>query len=79
MNNIENIKLNPVVSYTTRPMRPNEQNGVEHLFISDSEALEILNNENIVAYTRIGEYKYFVTLDQLLDISKNLYYRSKRN
>lgn len=73
MNNIKNIKLAPVVSYATRPMREHETNGVEHLFISDSEALEIINNENIVAYTKIGEYMYFVTYDQIKDLSKNLY------
>lgn len=33
--NIPNAK--PLVSYTTRPMRPDETNGVEHWFVSETE------------------------------------------
>ena len=75
MNNIKNIKLKPVVSYATRPMRPNEQNGVEHIFISNSEAEEMIMSDDvqIAAYTKIGEYMYFVTYDQIKDLSNNLY------
>lgn len=48
-------------SYTTRPKRINETN--EHIFISDDEIKNY--TEKMVAYTKIGEYKYFATIDQL--------------
>ena len=62
-----------VVSYTTRPMRDYETDGVEHYFINDEEADRILNSEVVPAKTQIGEYRYFVTKNELEDKTKNLY------
>ena len=42
-----------VCSYTTRPKRPNETNGVEHYFISDEEMEKLRYDRDVVAYTRI--------------------------
>jgi len=48
-------------SYTTRSPRPNEYN--THIFIKPEEVIKYKNN--MIAYTRIGEYEYFATYDQL--------------
>lgn len=61
----------PVVSYTTRPKRENETDGVEHYFITPEEAKEKLKTEHVLAYTKIGEYEYFATVEALND--SNLY------
>lgn len=73
-----NIRLKPIVSYATRPIRENETNGVEHWFITENEAKEITGNNKLLAYTYIKDpnvpergYEYFTTLDQLGDC--NLY------
>ena len=73
-----NIRLKPIVSYATRPIRENETNGVEHWFITENEAKEITGKNNLLAYTYIKDpnvpergYEYFTTLDQLGDC--NLY------
>ncbi len=73
-----NIRLKPIVSYATRPIRENETNGVEHWFITENEAKEITGNNKLLAYTYIKDpnvpergYEYFTTLDQLDDC--NLY------
>lgn len=73
-----NIRLKPIVSYATRPIRENETNGVEHWFITENEAKEITGNNKLLAYTYIKDpnvpergYEYFTTLDQLADC--NLY------
>ena len=73
-----NIRLKPIVSYATRPIRENETNGVEHWFITENEAKEITGKNNLLAYTYINDpnvpervYEYFTTLDQLGDC--NLY------
>lgn len=55
----------PVISYTTRPMRIGEKNGVDHYFVSD-EAFDRL--ENITAYTKFDGYRYCVT-EELLERS----------
>lgn len=52
--------LNPVVSYTTRPMRENEKNGVDHWFVSDEE---FDNLGEMVAFTEFNGYRYGVTRD----------------
>ena len=41
-----NIRLKPIVSYATRPIRENETNGVEHWFITENEAKEITGKNN---------------------------------
>lgn len=67
------MHFDTIVSYTTRPIRDYETDGKEHWFIDEKEAQRLLNSQSIVAYTEIGEYKYFVTKQHLEDESKNLY------
>ena len=59
--NCFHIELKPIVSYSTRPPRYSEVNGREHYFISDKEADELLETKDVIAYTKIGNYRYFVT------------------
>ena len=59
--NCFHIELKPIVSYSTRPPRDSEVNGREHYFISDKEADELLETKDVIAYTKIGNYRYFVT------------------
>lgn len=56
-----------VVSHTTRPIRSNETNGVEHWFDSKEEFQNILDNQTVIAYTKIGEYEYCATLEDIED------------
>ena len=65
------IKLKPVVSYTTRKKRETETDGIQHYFIDDKTAEEKIINENIITYSQIGEIKYFITEDCLID--SNIY------
>lgn len=50
-----------LISYATRPRRENE--GDTHIFIQPSEVEQY--KDQIVAYTKIGDYEYFATKDQL--------------
>lgn len=59
------LKLKPVVSYTTRPKRSSETEGVEHYFIKPEEAKTIMEKEQVIAYTKIGEIEYFATIEAL--------------
>ena len=56
-----NLKI--LSSYATRPKRPGETN--EHVFISPEDVAKY--QDDIVAYTKIGDYEYFSTKQQLLE------------
>ena len=47
-----------VISYTTRPMRTYEEDGKQHYFVSDYAMDDLVDNEDFIAYTKIGEYRY---------------------
>lgn len=57
--------LKCVPSYTTRPIRNGEINGVEHIFIKPDEFQRYEKNTNIVAHQKLYGYDYFVTTDLL--------------
>lgn len=54
--------IQSLVSYTTRPIRPNEVDGVDHLFVTDDD---VPDRENMLAYTLYGGYHYWVSMNQL--------------
>ena len=57
--------LKKLKSYTTRPPRQNEED--THIFISPEDVQKY--QDDIIAYTKIGEFKYFATKSQLKDIN----------
>lgn len=59
----------PVIrSYTTRPMRTDEVNGVDHIFVSDADMPE---HDEMLAYTYFGGFHYWATTDQVDKIDKS--------
>ena len=48
-------------SYTTRPKREGEIDGVEHYFVETCN----VPRDKMVAYTQYGGYEYWVTIDQV--------------
>ena len=50
-------------SYTTRPKREGEIDGVEHHFVETCN----VPHDKMLAYTQYGGYEYWVTIDQLTD------------
>ena len=60
----------PIVSYTTRPMRTGEIDGVEHWFVTPQQKP---NKTKICAYTQFGGYEYWTTWDQFLSLFPNTY------
>lgn len=61
----EELNLNQVISYTTRPKRNGENN--THVFVDDTTYEHMKTNGNIAAYTNISGYHYWSTVDQLYD------------
>lgn len=73
---LADMEFAPLVLYTTRPMRENEQQGREYNFV-DREYFDRLDSENKVIEKRIyntiyGEWIYF-TAEESIDISKGNY------
>lgn len=62
-NKLEEQGYKILKSYATRPQRPGEGN--THIFIKPDEVEQYKNQ--MIAYTKIGEYEYFSTKDQLLN------------
>lgn len=58
------LGLTQVASYTTRPIRPGEVNGVGHIFLTDEE-YDRIPKEDIVASTYFSGYRYCATRQQL--------------
>ena len=50
-------------SYTTRPKREGEIDGVEHYFVDKCN----IPHDKMLAYTQYGGYEYWVTIDQVKD------------
>lgn len=52
----------PAISYTTRPMRPNEKNHVDYHFIKKNTFLKLISNDGLIEYRKYntveGEWYY---------------------
>lgn len=59
----EELGLSQVISYATRPKRQGE--GDTHVFVDDVTYEQMRADGNIAAYTKIGDYHYWSTVDQL--------------
>ena len=55
-----------VCSYTTRPMREGETDGVEHIFVTDND---VPDKSEMIAYTVFGGYQYWATKSQVKDVT----------
>lgn len=77
INDDKDLDLKPIISYTTRPKRINETNGVEYFFINKDE-LSKFEKENKVIEKRVyhtvhGEWFYGTINDGQIDLNKNNY------
>lgn len=61
----ERTGLKKLISYTTRERRVNE--GETHIFSTDADYEQIQSEGRIAAFTQIGTYKYWATIEQLYE------------
>lgn len=68
------LKLKKIVTYTTRPMRAGEQDGVEYFFCDDKRAEELEAAGKVIElrayHTIYGIWKYFTVDDGQVDFGK---------
>ena len=77
------MNLKPIVSYTTRPKRINETDGVEYFFI-DKNQLDKYKEENKVIEQRVyhtvdGDWYYCTINDKQIDLNKDNYLLSTKD
>ena len=61
----ERTGLKQLISYTTRERRTNEGN--THIFATEEDYEQTQSDGKIAAFTQIGAYKYWATIDQLYE------------
>lgn len=59
------IRLNPIILHTTRPMRDGESNGVEYYFDSEDEYHKLSLDCKICVCRVYNNWKYYITLDDI--------------
>jgi guanylate kinase len=68
------LKLKKIMTYTTRPMRAGEQDGVEYFFCDDKRAEELEAAGKVIElrayHTIYGVWKYFTVDDGQVDFGK---------
>ncbi len=57
----KSLHLPVICSYTTRPKREGETDGIEHFFVTEEE---MPSRESMLAYTYFGGYHYWATKEQ---------------
>lgn len=77
INNDKDLDLKPIISYTTRPKRINETNGVEYFFINKDELNEFERQNKVIEkrvyHTVHGDWFYGTINDGQIDLDKNNY------
>lgn len=71
------LNLKPIVSYTTRPKRTNETNGVEYFFINEKELNKFEKEDKVIGkrvyHTVHGDWYYCTINDEQIDLESNNY------
>lgn len=62
---METFGIKQIVSYTTRPMREGEVNGIGHFFVTEPLAEHLLMSYRPLAYTLFGGFRYFALFRNL--------------
>ncbi len=73
----KDLNLNPIVLYTTRPIRDGETDGVDYHFISEDQVKELDKMGHIVEMrtydTMYGPWRYLTVDDGQIDLEKKNY------
>lgn len=71
------IQLNSIVSYTTRPIRDGEREGVEYHFTDEEGYQKLLRQGSIIEarayHTCFGIWRYFTVADETVRLEDNSY------
>lgn len=75
--NNNDLRFKTIVSYTTRPIRDGETDGIEYYFTDKNKFIELKNQNKIIEYreynTVHGIWYYYIVDDVQINIMKNNY------
>lgn len=69
---LRTIGIEPLVSFTTRPMRKGEMNGIEHYFVKGN--VMPIDRREMLAYAHFGNYDYWTTPQQIEELGNCISY-----
>lgn len=73
----EDIRLNRIVPYTTRPIRAGEQDGVEYHFTDEAGYQKFMQTGKVIEsreyHTCHGVWRYFTIADKNIDLNSRSY------
>lgn len=73
----DKVVLQPIVPYTTRPIRAGEKEGVEYHFTDEAGFQELLGTgsviESRVYHTCLGMWRYFTIADEAINLTDSSY------
>ncbi len=73
----KDLKLRQVVTYTTRPIREGEKEGVEYHFVSKEQLDDLMKQGKVIEHrtydTVYGEWHYFTVEDSQIDLENHDY------
>lgn len=69
---LRTIEIEPLVSFTTRPMRDGEMNGMEHHFVKGD--VMPMDRREMLAYAHFGDYDYWTTPQQIEELGDRISY-----
>ncbi len=73
----EELQLEPIVPYTTRPIRDGEREGVEYHFCTNEKKQELLDEGKVIEirtyHTVYGPWDYFTVDDGEIDLAMHNY------
>ena len=71
------VELQPIVPYTTRPIRAGEKEGVEYHFTDEQGFQQLFREGNIIEsriyHTCLGMWRYFTVADAGIDLTGSSY------
>lgn len=71
------VDLQPIVPYTTRPIRAGEREGVEYHFTDEAGFQELHRKASVIEsriyHTCLGEWRYFTVADEGIDLENHSY------
>lgn len=77
LRNDSKLNLQPMVMYSTRPIRNGEKNGVDYHFVDEEGYLKLKEQGKIIEervyHTMHGDWRYFTVDDEQTDLDKNSY------
>lgn len=69
------LRLEPIVPYTTRPIRAGEKNGTDYFFTDDLDLRELRAQGKVIEcrtyHTVYGDWNYFTADDGQIDLTKS--------